>query len=179
MPNALAVDLVWGEHGAAARIAASLAHVSRLALRGRDVDVTHYGARPCVTVAQTSPYKNVAKSPVSSGSELTTAPGAFDSRPAFLAAIDAQGPVAFDYDSTPPVLAVQPISGVTISNCDFGTPVASPRSSYACNVSEMTLTNVTIAGQAVNTTITDKRRREVKMKGVRARLVDARERKPD
>lgn len=28
MPNAFAVDLVWGEHGAAARIAASLAHVS-------------------------------------------------------------------------------------------------------------------------------------------------------
>ncbi len=89
MPNALAVDFVWGEHGAAARIAASLAHVSRLALRGRDVDVTHYGARPCATVAQTSPYTNVAKSPVSPGSELTTAPGAFDSRPAFLAAIDA------------------------------------------------------------------------------------------
>lgn len=148
--------------------------------------MTHYGARPCATVAQTSPYKNVAKSPVSPGSELTTAPGAFDSRPAFLAAIVAQGPVAFDHDSTPPVLAVQPISGVTISNCDFGTPVASgtptvasPRSIYAFNVSEMTLMNVTIAGQAVNTTITDKRRREVKMKGVRARLVDARERKPD
>ncbi|WP_175959924.1 glycoside hydrolase family 28 protein [Burkholderia pyrrocinia] len=89
MPTVSAVDLVWGEHGAAARIAASLAHVSRLALRGRDFDVTHYGARPCATVAQTSPYTNVAKSPVSPGSELTTAPGAFDSRPAFLAAIDA------------------------------------------------------------------------------------------
>ncbi len=51
MPNASAVDLVWGEHGAAARIAASLAYVSRLALRGRDADVTHSGARrrclPC------------------------------------------------------------------------------------------------------------------------------------
>ncbi|HEP6426046.1 TPA: endopolygalacturonase [Burkholderia cenocepacia] len=87
-PGASAVDLVWGEHGAAARIAASLAHVSRLARRGRDFDVTHYGARPCATVAQTSPYP-AAKSPVSPGSDLTTAPGAFDSRPAFLAAIDA------------------------------------------------------------------------------------------
>ncbi|MFP3615715.1 endopolygalacturonase, partial [Paraburkholderia sp. SIMBA_050] len=51
-------------------------------------DVTHYGARSCATVAQTSPYPS-AKSPVSPGAELTTAPGAFDSRPAFLAAIDA------------------------------------------------------------------------------------------
>ena len=49
MPNASAVDLLWGEHGAAARIAASLAYMSRLALRGRDVDVTHSGARrPCL-----------------------------------------------------------------------------------------------------------------------------------
>lgn len=69
-------------------------------------------------------------------------------------AIAAQGPVAFDCNSTPPVLAVQPISGVTISNCDFGTPVASgtptvtsPGSMHAFNVSEMTLMNVTIAGQ--------------------------------
>lgn len=107
MPNASAVDLVWGEHGAAARIAASLAHVSRLALHGCDVDVTH-GRR------------------------------------------------------APPVLAVQPISGVTISNCDVGMPVASgtptvtsPGPIHAFNVSAMTLTNVTIAGQAVDTTITD------------------------
>ncbi len=107
MPNASAVDLVWGEHGAAARIAASLAHISRLALRGRDVDVTH-GRR------------------------------------------------------APPVPAVQPIAGVTISNCDFGTLVASGTPTvtstgpiHAFNVSAMTLTNVTIAGQAVNTTITD------------------------
>ena len=79
-------------------------------------------------------------------------------------AIVAQGPVAFDYNGTPPAPAVQPISGVTISNCDFGTPVASgaptvtsPGPIYAFNVSAMTLTNVTIAGQVVNTTINDKR----------------------
>ncbi|MGU7769984.1 glycoside hydrolase family 28 protein [Burkholderia sp. MR1-5-21] len=89
MSNASAVDLIWGEHGAAARIAASLAHVSLLAFRGRDFSVTNYGARACATVPQTSPYTNTAKSPVSPGSALTPAPGAFDSRPAFLAAIDA------------------------------------------------------------------------------------------
>ena len=71
-------------------------------------------------------------------------------------------------NGTPPVPAVQPISGETISDCDcdcdFGTPVASgtptvtsPGPIHAFNVSELTLTNVTIAGQAVNTTITDKR----------------------
>ncbi|PCE30091.1 glycoside hydrolase family 28 protein [Burkholderia ubonensis] len=89
MSNASAVDPIWGEHGAAARIAASLAPVSRLVFHGRDFDVTRYGARPCATVPQTSPYTNTMKSPVSPGSELTPAPGAIDSRPAFLAAIDA------------------------------------------------------------------------------------------
>ncbi len=79
-------------------------------------------------------------------------------------AIVAQGPVAFDYNGAPPTLAVQPISGVTISNCDFGTPVASgvatvtsPGPIYAFNVSAMTLANVTIAGQVVDTLITDRR----------------------
>ena len=79
-------------------------------------------------------------------------------------AIVAQGPVAFDYNGTPPTPSVQPISGVTISNCDFGTPVASgtatvtsPGPIYAFNVNAMTLANVTIAGQAVDATITDKR----------------------
>ncbi|CAG9211508.1 hypothetical protein BVI1335_220107 [Burkholderia vietnamiensis] len=68
-------------------------------------------------------------------------------------AIVAQGPVAFDYNGAPPTPAVQPISGVTISNCDFGTPVASgaatvtsPGPIYAFNVSAMTLANVTIGG---------------------------------
>lgn len=67
-------------------------------------------------------------------------------------------------NGTPPVPAVQPISGETISDCDFDTPVASgtptvtsPGPIHAFNVSALTLTNVTIAGQAVNTTITDKR----------------------
>lgn len=57
-------------------------------------------------------------------------------------------------NGTPPVPAVQPISGETISNCDFVTPVASgtptvtsPGPIHAFNVSALTLTNVTIAGQ--------------------------------
>ncbi len=86
---ARALDLIWGERGAAAQIAASVAHVAHSMFRARDYDVTSYGARPCTTVAATSPYTNTAKSPVSPGSELTPAPNSFDSRPAFLAAIDA------------------------------------------------------------------------------------------
>jgi polygalacturonase len=86
---ARAMDLIWGERGAAAQIAASVAHVAHSLFHGRDYDVTAYGARPCTTVAATSPYTNTAKSPVSPGSELTNAPNSFDSRPAFLAAIDA------------------------------------------------------------------------------------------
>jgi hypothetical protein len=64
----VAPDAIWGEHGAAARIAASLAHVSRRAFRHREFDVTHYGARSCATVAQTSPYPS-AKSPVTPGAD--------------------------------------------------------------------------------------------------------------
>ncbi|KVN21518.1 hypothetical protein WT09_07145 [Burkholderia stagnalis] len=66
--------------------------------------------------------------------------------------------------TAPPAPAVQPIAGVTIRDCDFGTPVASgtptatsPGPVYAYNVSGMVLSNVVIAGQAVNTTITDRR----------------------
>src|SRR5690348_5766994 len=40
-------DLIWGEHGAAERIAASLAHVSKALFRRREYDVTAFGARPC------------------------------------------------------------------------------------------------------------------------------------
>jgi polygalacturonase len=85
----VAQDLIWGEHGAAARIAASLAHVSKTLYRRRDYDVTAYGARACAVVAATSPYTNVAKSPVSPGSNFTPAPNAVDSRPAFFSAIEA------------------------------------------------------------------------------------------
>ena len=82
-------DLIWGEHGAAARIAAAVAHVSKTSFHRRNYDVTAYGAQPCSVVAATSPYTNSAKSPASPGSEFTPAVNAFDSRPAFLAAIEA------------------------------------------------------------------------------------------
>lgn len=82
-------DSIWGEGGAAARIAASLAHVSERLFRPRDYDVTAYGAQRCAVVPATSPYTNTAKSPASPGSEHTPAPSAPDSRPAFLAAIEA------------------------------------------------------------------------------------------
>jgi polygalacturonase len=79
-------------------------------------------------------------------------------------AIVAQGPVASDYNGPTPAPAVLPISGVTISNCDFGTPVAagpatvtSPGPIYAYNVNAITLSNTVIAGQVVNATIVDKR----------------------
>jgi polygalacturonase len=81
-------DLIWGEHGAAEGIAASLAHVSKALFRRREYDVTAFGARPCTVAATTSPYTNTAKSPVSPGSDFTAAPNAFDSRAAFLAAIE-------------------------------------------------------------------------------------------
>ncbi|QKM50369.1 Polygalacturonase [Burkholderia glumae] len=79
-------------------------------------------------------------------------------------AIVAQGPVAFDYNGAAPTPAIPAITGVTISNCDFGTPVAAgpastttPGPIYAWNVNGITLQNVKIAGQLYNTTITDAR----------------------
>ncbi|MGN4077152.1 hypothetical protein, partial [Burkholderia gladioli] len=60
--------------------------------------------------------------------------------------------------------AIPAISGVTISNCDFGSPGAvgpasasAPGPIYAWNVNGITLQNVKIAGQLYNTTITDLR----------------------
>jgi polygalacturonase len=53
---------------------------------------------------------------------------------------------------------------VTITNCDFGTPVAagpatstSPGPIYAYNVHDITLTNTLIAGKTVNMTVSDAR----------------------
>lgn len=53
---------------------------------------------------------------------------------------------------------------MTISDCDFGTPTAAgpasatvPGPIYAYNVEGIELRNVRIAGQALNTTITDPR----------------------
>ncbi|MDF0606292.1 glycoside hydrolase family 28 protein [Neisseriaceae bacterium TC5R-5] len=79
-------------------------------------------------------------------------------------AIVAQGPVAFDYNGSLPMPTVSPLSGIKISDCDFGTPVATGPAStiqagpiYAYNVQDITLSNTVIAGQLYNSTVTDPR----------------------
>lgn len=79
-------------------------------------------------------------------------------------AIVAQGPVAFDYNGPTPAPAITPITGVTISNCDFGTPTAAgpasatvPGPLYAYNVHDIVLQNVLIGGVTYNTTLADVR----------------------
>jgi len=82
-------------------------------------------------------------------------------------AIVAQGPEAYDYNGPLPVPAVQPITGVTISNCNLGTPVcvgavpttpstlstAAPGPIFVSNVSGIALANVVIGGTTYNTTL--------------------------
>ena len=82
-------DPIWGGRGAATEIVKSLRSLSQSSFPAVDFPVTDYGAQTCDTVAFTSPYTDPAKSPFSAGSDRTQAPGSFDSRPAFLAAIAA------------------------------------------------------------------------------------------
>ena len=82
-------DPIWGPSGAATNIIGALKSVSQSAFPARDFTVTSYGASPCAVVAAVSPYTDLTKSPLSAGSDKTNAPGSFDSRPAFLAAIQA------------------------------------------------------------------------------------------
>ncbi len=62
------------------------------------------------------------------------------------------GPVAAAYNGkgTPTVL---PVTGVTISDCDFGNPVNAAQPVYAHNVKGMELKNVKVAGKIINRTI--------------------------
>jgi len=76
-------------------------------------------------------------------------------------AIVAQGPVAADYNGPLPVPTVTPITGVTITNCNLGTPVCvGPASStvpgpvFVANTNGITLNNVVIAGTAYNSVLT-------------------------
>ena len=82
-------DPIWGPSGAATNIIGALKSVSQSAFPARDFTVTSYGASPCAVVAAVSPYTDLTKSPLSAGSDKTNAPGSFDSRPAFRAAIQA------------------------------------------------------------------------------------------
>ncbi|NHZ79706.1 endopolygalacturonase [Massilia sp. CCM 8695] len=68
-------------------------------------------------------------------------------------AIMLLGPVAFDYNGNDPSLIV-PITGVTITDCDFGTPANAGNPWFAYNVKSAKLSNVTIGGKVYNTTVT-------------------------
>lgn len=86
---AMPADPIWGPDGAATNIIASLDGIRQAAFRAVDFEVEAYGAQPCSVITQTSPYTDAGKSPVSPGAGATQGAGAFDSRPAFLAAISA------------------------------------------------------------------------------------------
>ncbi len=62
------------------------------------------------------------------------------------------GPVAFDYNGDKPV-DILPIRDVTITDCDFGTPVNADQPWFIYNVRNVKLSKVTIAGKLYNTTL--------------------------
>ncbi|QNA89201.1 glycoside hydrolase family 28 protein [Massilia sp. Dwa41.01b] len=62
------------------------------------------------------------------------------------------GPVAYDYNG-PAGAEILPIRDVTITDCDFGNPVNVAQPWFVYNVRNVKLTNVTIGGKVVNTTL--------------------------
>ncbi|GJH30855.1 glycoside hydrolase family 28 protein [Caballeronia novacaledonica] len=88
-PPPAAPDPIWGASGSATQIVNALQSVSTSMFPSRQFLVTDYGAKPCAVVAAANPYTDPTKSPLSTGADQTNAPGSFDSRPAFLAAIAA------------------------------------------------------------------------------------------
>ena len=82
-------DPIWGPAGLGTQIIDSLKGINPSMFASRDFLVTDYGAQACSTVPATNPYTDPTKSPLSVGADATHAPGSFDSRPAFLAAIAA------------------------------------------------------------------------------------------
>jgi polygalacturonase len=62
------------------------------------------------------------------------------------------GPVAYDYNGDKPA-EILPIRDVTITDCDFGTPMNAAQPWYVYNVRNVKLTNVTIGGKVHNTTL--------------------------
>ncbi|MES2126188.1 MAG: glycoside hydrolase family 28 protein [Pseudomonadota bacterium] len=83
-----------------------------------------------------------------SGVKVGNAPG----RPSCYQALLVLGPVAFDYNGAPGA-AIVPVSGITIRDCDFGTPANTAQPWYLHNVRGLKLDNVTIAGKVYNTTL--------------------------
>ena len=61
-------------------------------------------------------------------------------------AIVIVGPVANGYNGPQPMPVVPPVSDVTITDCDFGTPVNLAQPYFLYNVKGLTLKNVTIGG---------------------------------
>lgn len=68
-------------------------------------------------------------------------------------AIVILGPVASDYNGPEPAPRVLPVTDVTISDCDFGTPANAAQPYYLYHVQDLKLKNVTIAGTVFNTTL--------------------------
>jgi len=68
-------------------------------------------------------------------------------------AIVILGPVASDYNGPQPMPAVLPVTGVTISDCDFGTPVSTEQPFYLYNVRDLKLNRVRVGGKEYNTTL--------------------------
>jgi polygalacturonase len=62
------------------------------------------------------------------------------------------GPVAFDYNGEKPA-EILPIRDVTITDCDFGTPVNAAQPWFIYNVRNVKLSNVKIADKVYNTTL--------------------------
>ena len=63
------------------------------------------------------------------------------------------GPVASDYNGPSPAPAVPPVRDVTITDCDFGTPVNGAHPWYAYNVRGLKLAKVIIDGKRYDTTL--------------------------
>ena len=63
------------------------------------------------------------------------------------------GPVASDYNGSAPMPSVLPVRGVTITDCDFGTPANAAQPFYLYNVAGLRLRNVSVGGKVYNTTL--------------------------
>lgn len=68
-------------------------------------------------------------------------------------AIVILGPIASDYNGAPPAPLVLPVTDVTITDCDFGTPSNAAQPCYIYNVKDLQLKNVTIGGIVHNATL--------------------------
>ena len=82
-------------------------------------------------------------------SEVRTAKGNFACYQAFVVV----GPVATSYNG-PAGAKILPVTGVTITDCDFGTPVNGEAPWFIHNASDITLRNVRIGGKLHNETLT-------------------------